>query len=319
MFDIKPQTLQYWYKNFLSDYLPDIENLKWHPQKITVSVDTETGEIKEKPIYVLKKENLGEKMSIDDKAIGHGDFTILSNNDTSKIALMIESTNSKEVEMAMELFGDALKKVKTISMDMSPTYALVCNNLIPQATQVIDKFHVMKYVYAAVSEVRIRIKKELTDTLTIGKKITQEDKQILSELELIRRIQYAVTQSPEKWSEQMEKNVNQVFEKYNDLKMAYQISQDFKHWYNYQNHIKSLHLITQNLYAWYEKAKILKEFKSVIKMIRKHEDEIINYFRNALTNAKAERLNGKIKRFVSNNYGIKNKDFSLYRMAGYFS
>jgi hypothetical protein len=30
----------------------------------------------------------------------------------------------------------------------------------------------------------------------------------------------------------MEKTVNQIFEKYNDLKTAYQVSQNFKEWYN---------------------------------------------------------------------------------------
>jgi hypothetical protein len=130
MFDIKPPTLQYWYKNFLSDYFPDIENNKWHPQKIEI-VDNKTGEVKEKPVYVLKKENLGENMSIDDKSIGHDCFTILSNNDTSKIALMVECTNAEVVEQSMKLFGNELEKIKNISMDMSPTYALVCSNLIP--------------------------------------------------------------------------------------------------------------------------------------------------------------------------------------------
>jgi transposase len=318
MWDIKPQTLQYWYKNFLSDYFPDIGSGKWHPQKIE-TVDNTTGTPKEKPVYVLKKENLGEQMSIDDKAIGHTGFTILSNNDTGEIALLVESTKAVEVERAMELFGNGLKSIKNISMDMSPTYALVCNNLIPQAKQVIDKFHVMKYVYDAVSEVRINIKKELTSTLTKGKKRTAEDKEKLSELEGLRRVQHAITQSPDKWSEDMEQTVNQVFEKYNDLKTAYQISQNFKHWYNYQNRFKSRDEITNNLYQWYGQARELKEFESVIKMIRKHEDEIINFFRHGMTNAKAERLNGKIQRFVSNNYGIKDKDFSLYRIANYFS
>jgi transposase len=54
-------------------------------------------------------------------------------------------------------------------------------------------------------------------------------------------------------------------------------------------------------------------------MIRKHEPEILNYFRRGLTNAEAENLNGKLQRFVSANYGLKNKDFFLYRTAGYFS
>ena len=62
-----------------------------------------------------------------------------------------------------------------------------------------------------------------------------EDKQKLSELELIRRVQHAVTQSPDKWNNEMQEAINQVFEKYDDLKTAYQISQDFKKWYDYSN------------------------------------------------------------------------------------
>lgn len=258
-------------------------------------------------------------MSIDDKAIGHDGFTVFSNNDTGKIALLVESTKSEEVEQAIGLFGKELWRVKNISMDMSPTYALVCNNLMPRVTQVIDKFHVMKYVYGAVSDVRIKIRKELVSTLTKGKKKTEDDKRTLSDLELLRRVQYAVSQSPDKWNKEMKETVSQVFDKHNTLKTAYQISQNFKHWYDYQNHLKSSDEITKTLYQWYEQARQVKEFESVIKMIRKHEDEIINFFHHGMTNAKAERLNGKIQRFVSNNYGIKDKDFSLYRMANYFS
>jgi transposase len=318
MFDIKPQTLQYWYKNFLSDYLPDIDGGKWPADRIE-SVDRHTGKKKKKPVYVLKKENLGERMSIDDKSIGHSGFTVLSNHDTGKIALLVESCHSEEVERAMAGFGKALWRVKNISMDMSPTYALVCNNLMPRATQVIDKFHVMKYVYDAVSDVRIRIRKELTATLTKGKKKTEEDKQTLWELECLRRVQHAVTQSPDKWNEEMKETVNHVFEKQEGLKTAYQISQNFKHWYDYQNRLNPTDVITKKLYRWYEQSRQVNEFESVIKMIRKHEDEIINFFQLGMTNAKAERLNGKIQRFVSNNYGIKDKDFILFRIANYFS
>jgi transposase len=318
MFGLLPGTLQYWYQNFLSDYLPDIEKKKWPAQKIETA-DRTTGEVKEKPVYIFKKENLGEKMSIDDKAIGHDVFTILSNHDTGRIAMMVESAKSEEVEQAMELFGNELQKVKNISMDMSPTYALVADNLMPRATQVIDKFHVMKYVYDAVKEVRNRIRKELAAALTKGKKKTAEDKQKLSELELIRRVRHAITQSPDKWNDEMKQTVEDVFDKHGDLKKAYQISRNFKQWYDYQNRIKSMEQITDILHQWYYQANELKEFESVIKMIRKHEDEIINFFKHGMSNARAERLNGKIQRFVSNNYGIKDKDFCIYRIAGYFS
>ena len=318
MFYIKPQTLQYWYKDHLSDYQPDILSKKWPPQKITKK-DKATGEIIEKPVYILKEENLGTNMSIDDKAIGHDGFTIFSNNDTQEIAMMVESTNAAEVEQAMELFEDKLNIVKNISMDMSPTYALVAKNLMPLATQIIDKFHVIKYVYDAVGDVRKRIKKDLTATLSKEKKKTEKDKQTLAELEQLRRIIHAITQSPDKWNKEMQETINQLFEKYDDLKMAYQISQNFKHWYDYKNHHKTVAEINKSLYQWYEQAMQVEEFESVVKMIRKHEDEIMNFFKNGMTNAGAENLNGKIQRFVTNNYGIKNKDFTLYRIAGYFS
>jgi hypothetical protein len=58
---------------------------------------------------------------------------------------------------------------------------------------------------------------------------------------------------------------------------------------------------------------------SVIKMLRKHEVHIINYFRHGATNANAERINSKIQRFITQNYGLKDKDFFLYRTTGYFS
>ena len=78
-------------------------------------------------------------------------------------------------------------------MDMSATYRLVSDNLMPYATQVIDKYHVMKYVYDAVCSVRKNIRKDLAANLSKGKKKTSEDKQILSEIELLRRVRHAIT------------------------------------------------------------------------------------------------------------------------------
>ncbi|KAA6314164.1 hypothetical protein EZS27_035177 [termite gut metagenome] len=85
----------------MSDYKKDIAQGEWKPNKLTL-VDEATGEVmKEQPLYVFKPENIGAQMSIDDKALGHDGFTILSNTQTGKIALMIESTKCEEVEEAL--------------------------------------------------------------------------------------------------------------------------------------------------------------------------------------------------------------------------
>ena len=260
-------------------------------------------------------------MSIDDKAICHEGFSILSNGETGKIAMMIESCKSVEVSQAISLFENDLKKIKSVSCDMAAGYLNVCSNELPQADVVIDKFHVMQYVYDAVLDVRTRIKKELSSRLTKGKEKTEQDNEILRRLDLLKHSRYRLTQSPDKWSEAGIELMCQIFENHRELSEAYLLTQKFKKWYDISNRTKAKSLIIQDLHEWYLETKKSKldEFKSVVKMVRKHENEIINFFNCQQTNAKAERLNGKINRFISNNYGVKDKDFALYRIAKYFS
>jgi transposase len=285
-------------------------------------VNEQTGEITTgKPLYVFKPENIGPKMSIDDKAIGHEGFSILSNGQTGKIAMIIESCKSSEVSQAISMFGKELNKIESVSCDMAAGYLSLCAQEIPNAKIVIDKFHVMQYVYDAVLDVRTRLKKELSEQLTKGKEKSEQDHEILRKLELLKHCRYRLTQSEDKWSETGIELMEQVFENHIELKEAYLLAQKFKQWYNISNSIKTSVQIIKDLHDWYYKVKQseLDEFKSVIKMIRKHEDQIVNFFMCNQTNAKAERLNGKINRFISSNYGIKDKDFALYRIANYFS
>jgi transposase len=261
-------------------------------------------------------------MSIDDKAIGKDGFTILSNTESGKIAMMIESTNGQELDEAFSLFNDAdLLKIKSISSDMSPTYLKLCESQLPCTKIVIDKFHVMRYVYDAVLAVRLKLKKELAEQLSNGKKKTEQDKVILHEISLLNRSLRKLTQSTDKWNETTKILMIQLFSRYKTLKQAYNLSQNFKKWYDINNYENDKTKIRDNLSEWYHKVKMseIEEFTPVIKMIRKHEGEILNYFLTGHTNAKAERLNGKIQRFVSANYGTRNKEFSLYRIAKYFS
>jgi transposase len=322
MFCIIPQTLTYWYRHYLSDYQLDKTTGTW-PAKTLYDVDEDTGELfNELPLYVFKPENIGEQMCIDDKGIGHEGFTIMSNGQTGKMALMLESTKAEDVAAALKLYEkEDLEKIKAMSCDMSATYLKVCREVLPWSQVVVDKFHVMQYVYGAVEEVRLRTKKTLMAQLSKGKTKTVQDEAIMFDLELLRHCRHRLSQSSSKWSETGTERIAFLFRKYPELKVAYDLSQEFKNRYDISNAKKHKIFIERDLRNWYykvEDAKI-KEFLSVVKMIEKHESEIVNFFDRGHTNAKAERLNGKIQRFVSNNYGLKDKDFALYRIAGYFS
>ncbi len=60
----------------------------------------------------------------------------------------------------------------------------------------------------------------------------------------------------------------------------------------------------------------LSNFKS---LVESNEDEIVEYFTNGETNAKAENLNGQIKKFLASNKGIRNTDFFFFRLSKYFA
>jgi transposase len=63
----------------------------------------------------------------------------------------------------------------------------------------------------------------------------------------------------------------------------------------------------------------IPELKAVKKMMERHQDNIINYFTNGQTNAKAKNMNEKIQRFLASNFRVRNRAFFLYRVAKYFS
>lgn len=318
---MKPQVLYSQYRNVLSDYTLERDQGLWPAKQVSIA-DEFTGEILEQmAIPILKPENIGEKMNIDDKHIGKQCFTILSNNDTGKIAMTIPSIKYSHVSQAISLFGSDLTKVKYLCSDMAASYLKLGTTIFPNATTVIDKFHVIRYIYDSVQDVRKNISKELRLSLSGGKRKTLIDNQLLSDLELLSRTKYLICRQYNLWSADQTQMMSEVFHKFPKLQQAYDLAMKFRQFYDGQNVGKNRILIEKELFRWYTEVENseIKEFRSAVKMIEKHEDGILNYFIAAQTNAKAERLNGKIQRFISNNYGVKDIDFTLYRIKNYFA
>lgn len=259
-------------------------------------------------------------MCLDDKEINGKSFSILSNQKTGKIAFMMDSTRSYELEKGIAFLGESLQKIETMNCDMAPDYLKFIRKNIPQSTIIIDKFHVMKYVYDAVQEVRLEIRKDIFEQMPKGSKC-RKDERLLSDLEQLKKSKVPLSRSKDLWSEDQNQRMKNLFLKYPKLEQAYQLTQEFKVWYSKDNTKKGYLQINKELSIWIEKLETskIKQFDACSKMIQKHEEEIINYFKNPQTNAKAERLNGKIERFLSNNYGTKDLDFTLYRIKGYFA
>jgi transposase len=320
MFGHGAKTLYHWYRNYLSDYKEDIANKTLGNQKV-YRADEETGEILgERTVFIAKPGNVGERMTIDDKLIGHSSYTVMSNSDTGKIAFMMDSTRCADLVDGVKLLGDSIKRVKHIACDMAPSYLKFCDTVLPWSEVTIDKFHVMKHVYDAVADVRNRLRKEKSAEMPRGKRVPGDDK-VLCDMDLLRRSRHLLNQGKADWDADQQELMEQLLVKFPGLETAYTLAQDFKAWYSKDNVSKSSFKMEVALMKWFDKVEKsgLKEFDQCVKMIDKHIENILNYFSCAHTNAKAENINGKIQRFVTNNYGVKDKDFCLYRIKIYFS
>ena len=63
----------------------------------------------------------------------------------------------------------------------------------------------------------------------------------------------------------------------------------------------------------------VEEIRNIANFLRSNSTPILRCFYRRESNAKAEALNQNLQRFISVNYGARNTDFFLYRVALHFS
>jgi transposase len=318
---LKPQTVYSWYRNYLSGYPEAIESREWGKDNFMGS------DKREKSVPVLKPENFGEQMSVDEKMIDEEFYTVMTNQETGKIALLAETLQVKDLNNLIDKVGEAKQNIKTITADLSPTYEKFCEQSFPAAMVVADKFHVVKHIVEAVQTLRLRLKQEEIAKLPTTKKERREyEKQTKlingeSRIEILTRSRYILFKRTENWTASQQKRATLLFETFPQLKAAYELTQQIRQWLDKENIGKYEWEIEKQLIHWYhcaEQAR-LPEIENLIRIISSNEEKIMNYFKTGKTNAKAEAMNSKIQRFITANYGVRDKNFFLYRLAHYYS
>lgn len=318
---LKPQTIYYWYREYLSGYPQAVGSKQWGKDNF-VGFDK-----REKSVPVLKPENFGEEMSVDEKMIDEEFYTVMTNRQTGKIALLAETLNVSELNKLMDKTGEARQKVKTITADLSPTYEKFCEQSFPKATLVADKFHVIKHIVEAAQALRLRLKQEeLSKVPTTKKQRKEYEKQTRlpngeSRIEILTRSRYLLFKRAKDWTPYQQKRATLLFEVFPCLKITYELTEQIRQWLDKENIGNYEWHIEKQLIHWYDCAEQAKlpEVENLIRLISSHEEKIMNYFKTGKTNAKAEAMNNKIQRFITTNYGVRDKDFFLYRLARYFS
>lgn len=343
---ISTATFYRWYKEFLSDFRTEKEQLKLHEHDISAKKKINDKELKIR-VPILKIENMGESMAIDEKHINNTFYTVLTNGITGKVALMIDSMSPKYVGESLLKLNNKLLLVKTVTRDLSPTYKSIADKFFPNAIQVGDKYHVVAYAIDAVQDLRTKYRQEnlsndrklqaehdikhkeyklkladkSTENLIRVSKTWYPEKLRNGETiaEILARSRYFLFKKPEKWNDYQRDRSEVLFDKFPLLKKAYGLINDFRNWYE-PNKIKDSkwnYLTAETkLMHWMDLAECSKiqEILNFRALLERHFESILNYHLQYKTNAIAESVNAKIKSALTNNKGARDLDFFHFRL-----
>lgn len=349
IYGISSKKIFRWYKEVLSGYTEKGIQKELHKNDIKdpTLIDRKTQKKKTVLVPILKAENFGENMAIDDKNIGNEGYTIISNKDTGKIAVMLTSTKSALIsEVLSKIPVKILFGVKTISADLAENYDWVCRSIFMNAEKIADKFHVIKLGLEALQAVRVRYRqKALTEVRIrleafreqekerkkqckkngqnyIKNHLPKEERCINGETrkQVLAQSRYALFKFKSKWTEREEERMKILFTEYPEIEIAYDRICAFRAWYNHSLD-GDTSKIPRKLSDWRIKTEEtnISELLNFCSTVHRHTPEIVAYFSDGHTNAFAESLNAKIQRFLINNYGIRNRDFFHFRIMKFLS
>ncbi|MGK0413367.1 MAG: transposase [Polaribacter sp.] len=272
-------------------------------------------------------------LSLDETAFSNGDlYTIVTNKNAQgkkgAIVAMIKGTRAEAViKILSKTPLKQRKRVKEVTLDMAGNMGLIVKKSFPNASLVIDRFHVQKLASDALQEIRVKHRWVAIDAENEAIEYARNRKskyspEVLSNgdtlKQLLARSRYLLYKSSSKWTENQSKRAAILFEKYPDIEKAYKLCQNLS-WIFNNTENKTSALI--RLAKWDEKVRQaqFKSFNTIARTMSIHYQNILNYFDNRSTNASAESFNAKIKAFRAQFRGVRNINFFLFRLTNIFA
>ena len=191
--------------------------------------------------------------------------------------------------------------IKTVCCDMWQPYIDVVAEEIPQATQVFDKFHLIKHLSEAVDQVRREEARELR----------QESP------ETLKKTRYIFLKNPENLTDKQKIRLADL-EKLNlKTNRAYLLKEAFRNFWDYRYQAWAESYLDQ--WIWWATHSRLEPMRDFAWMVKRHKEGILNYFRARVTNASVEGMNRKAKVVSQRAYGYRTVptfQTALYHVLG---
>jgi transposase len=220
-------------------------------------------------------------IGMDEKAYrkGHVYITVLNDLDQGRVLDVIEERTQEAAQtLLLETLPESSREsIEAVAMDMWPAYMAAVETVLPEASQVFDRFHVVKHLNEAVDQVRRNEHRELTAE---GDDTLKNTKYMWLRARLDLRTKVGI---------EFRDLLNQ------DLQTAeaWALKENFNRFWEFQSWSHAFAFLDK----WVEAARDggLKPMIKVANMIDKHAEGILNFINHHITNATSEGLNSTIQ------------------------
>jgi transposase len=229
-------------------------------------------------------------IGLDEKSFlkGRDYITVLTDIENGRVLDVERGRTIKAAEKVLEktFTADQLKKVGVIVCDMSDAYLNVGKNKTPNATQVADRFHLIRLLNEAIDRTRRQ--------------------ELRTEKELLTNSKFALLKRPEHLTDK-QKVIFQAIDNAN-LRTArvWRAKENFRELFNQPDKTHAF----ISLSTWLQNVKhiTLYHLDQVAKAFNRHFEPVCNALWNNASNALAERLNGGIQELKAISRGFRNYD-----------
>lgn len=282
--------------------------------------------------YMLFPENIGKKLGIDEVALSKGELYTFLTNKAGKgkkktIIACISGTKSEDIIKVLQRLPVAKRKqVQEVTLDMANNMESAIRASFTQAKLVTDRFHVVKLVLDAPQSIRTKLRWKERDIENTEIQTAKDEKRAYvpfvlpngdSPKQILARSRYIIAKKESSWTENQKERAALLFERYPDIKIAYQHTIKLRAIYENKHRFEAMILLEK----WIRETRELgiKEFNTVANTIENHFSNILNFFDHRSTNANAESFNSKIKLFRANQRGVVDTKFFLFRLMNLFA
>lgn len=231
---------------------------------------------------------------------GHNYMTVMVDLEERKVIYATEGKDNTTVDKFVDDFkahSGYAENIKIVTCDMSLGFRKGINNNFPNATTVIDKFHVIKHANEAVDAVR---------------------KEEVKTNPLLKKTKYIWLKNSDNLTEKQSEKKERLSKKRLKTGRAYSMRVTLQDIYETSNNRSEAEPQMKKLYSWLMKSR-LEPMRKFAGLLKDHWKEILNYFEYRYTNAILEGMNSIIQNIKCRARGFKNDEYfktMIYLVCG---